>query len=48
MMIGDTMKDLGAAKNAGIKFILMSRLHNKHIKISNRICALAEIEQFLN
>ena len=48
MMIGDTVKDLGAAKNAGIKFILMSRLHNKHIKISNRICALADIEQFLN
>jgi len=48
MMIGDTKKDLGAAKNAGIKFILMSRSYNKHIKISNRICALAEIEQFLN
>ena len=36
------------AKSEGIKFILMSRLHNKHIKISNRICALAEIKQFLN
>ena len=48
MMVGDTNKDLGAAKNAGIKFILMSRSHNKHMKISNRISALADIEPYLN
>ena len=48
MMIGDTKKDLGAAKNAGIKFILMSRSHNKHMKISNRISTLADIKPFLN
>ena len=48
IMIGDSEKDYGAAKNAGIKFILMSRSHNKHMKISNRISTLAEIEPFLN
>ena len=48
MMIGDSEKDFGAAKNAGIKFILMSRSHNKHMKISNRISTLADIEPYLN
>jgi len=48
MMIGDSEKDLGAAKNAGIKFILMSRSQNKHMKISNRISMLADIEHYLN
>lgn len=48
MMIGDSEKDFGAAKNAGIKFILMSRSHNKHMKISNKISTLGEIEPFLN
>jgi D-glycero-D-manno-heptose 1,7-bisphosphate phosphatase len=48
IMIGDSEKDYGAAKNAGIKFILMSRSHNKHMKISNRISTLSEIEPFLN
>jgi D-glycero-D-manno-heptose 1,7-bisphosphate phosphatase len=48
MMIGDSEKDYGAAKNAGIKFILMSRSHNKHMKISNRISTLADIDPYLN
>jgi len=48
LMVGDTKKDLGAAKNAGIKFILISRSHNDHINTYNRISKLTEIPLFLN
>ena len=48
LMVGDTKKDLGAAKNAGIKFILISRSHNNHINTYNRISKLTEIPLFLN
>lgn len=48
MMIGDTEKDLGAAKNAGIKFILINRPHNRYMKFSNKINTLTDIETYLN
>ena len=48
IMIGDSEKDFGAAKNVGIKFILISRSHNKHMETSNRISTLADIEPYLN
>ena len=48
LMVGDTKKDLGAAKNAGIKFILISRSYNDHINTSNRISKLTDIPLYLN
>ena len=48
IMIGDSEKDLGAAKNAGIKFILISRPYNNNMITSNRISKLAELPLYLN
>ena len=48
MMIGDSEKDFGAAKNAGIKFILISRPYNNNMITSNRINKLAELPLYLN
>ena len=48
IMIGDSEKDLNAAKNAGIKFILINRPYNNHINTSNRIGKLTEIPLYLN
>jgi len=48
MMIGDSEKDFGAAKNAGIKFILISRPYNNNMITSNRISKLAELPLYLN
>ena len=48
LMVGDTANDLGAAKNAGIKFILISRSYNDHIHTSNRISKLTDIPLYLN
>ena len=48
IMIGDSEKDLGAAKNAGIKFILINRPYNNLINTSNRIGKLTEISLYLN
>ena len=48
LMGGDTKKDLGAAKNAGIKFILISRPYNNKINTSNRISKLTDIPLYLN
>ena len=47
-MIGDTEKDLGAAKNAGVKFFLLNRSYNDHINTSNRISKLTDIPLYLN
>ena len=47
-MVGDTEKDQGAAKNAGVKFILISRSYNDHINTSNRISKLTDIPLYLN
>ena len=47
-MIGDTEKDLGTAKNAGVKFFLLNRSYNDHINNSNRISVLTEIILYLN
>ena len=47
-MVGDSNKDLGAAKNAGIKFILISRSYNDQINTSRRISKLTEITLYLN
>ena len=48
LMVGDTEKDLGAAKNAGVKFILISRSYNDNINTSNRISKLTDITLYLN
>lgn len=48
LMVGDTEKDQGAAKNAGVKFILISRSYNDHINTSNRISKLTDIPLYLN
>ena len=48
LMVGDTKKDLGAAENAGIKFILISRSYNDQINTYNRISKLTEIPLYLN
>ena len=48
LMVGDTEKDQGTAKNAGVKFILISRSYNDHINTSNRISKLTDIPLYLN
>ena len=48
LMVGDTKKDQGAAKNAGVKFILISRSYNDHINTFNRISKLTDIPLYLN
>lgn len=47
-MIGDTEKDLGAAKNAGVKFLLISRNYNENINVSDRINKLTDITLYLD
>ena len=47
-MIGDTEKDLGAAKNAGVKFLLINRNYNENINVSDRINKLTDITLYLD
>ena len=48
LMIGDTKKDLGAATNANLDFILINKDYNKSVVSPNRIDKLIEIKNFLN
>ena len=43
LMVGDTMKDLKAAQNANIRFILMNGAHNKKIIYEDRVNDLTQI-----
>ena len=42
-MVGDTWKDVEAAKNAGIKMYLIDRHYNQDIANVNRINKLEEL-----
>lgn len=48
LMIGDTEKDLKAAKNAGVRFLLLDRTYNHSINTKNRINNLAGVLKYLN
>jgi len=48
LMIGDTEKDLKAAKNAGVKFLLLNRAYNSNIIAKNRIFNLTNVLKYLN
>ena len=43
LMVGDTEKDLGTARNAGVKFYLLNNIYNINIKTENRIKELQSI-----
>ena len=47
VMVGDTEKDLGAAKNAGVKFYIIDHIYNMNIETENRIKKLQSILQIL-
>jgi D-glycero-D-manno-heptose 1,7-bisphosphate phosphatase len=47
LMIGDTEKDLGAANNAGIKFVLINSAYNNYINNCERIEKLNDIKKFI-
>ena len=48
LMIGDTEKDLKAARNAGVKFLLLNRTYNHGVETKNRINNLAGVLKYLN
>ena len=43
VMVGDTEKDSGAARNAGVKFYLLDHIYNINIEATNRIKKLQSI-----
>ena len=43
IMIGDSLKDIEAAKAAGIDVILLNTVYNKHIVFNNKINSLISI-----
>jgi D-glycero-D-manno-heptose 1,7-bisphosphate phosphatase len=47
IMVGDTWKDVEAAKNAGIRMLLLDRKYNQDIKHTERISELSEILDFI-
>ena len=48
IMVGDTLRDLEAAKNAGIRFFLIKREYNKNIESKNKIKFLEDLLDYLN
>lgn len=47
-MIGDTWKDVEAAKNAGISMILIRKDYNKELVVENDVQNLSEAVSFIN
>ncbi len=47
-MIGDTWKDVEAAKNAGISMILLSKNYNKDLIVKNEVRSLSEAVSLIN
>ena len=47
-MIGDTWKDVKAAKNAGISMILLSKNYNKDLIVKNEVRSLSEAVSLIN
>ena len=48
IMVGDTEKDLEAARNADVEFHLLDRPYNRFVKSKNRINNLTDIIRFLD
>ena len=47
LMVGDTIKDLEAAKEADVEFCLLDRSYNRHVQAGNRIDSLRDVIGFL-
>lgn len=47
-MIGDTWKDVEAAKNAGISMILLRKDYNKELVVENDVQSLSEVVSLIN
>lgn len=47
-MIGDTWKDVEAAKNAGISMILLRRHYNQDLVVENTVQSLSEVVSLIN
>ena len=47
-MIGDTWKDVEAAKNAGISMILIRKDYNKELVVENDVQNLSEAVSLIN
>ena len=47
IMVGDTKKDFGAAKNAGIDFILVSKEYNQKVDCTNKVQKLIQIKKYI-
>ena len=47
LMIGDSLKDYGAAKSVNVKFFLLNHLSNQHLDVKNRIKSISEIDTYL-
>ena len=46
-MVGDTWKDVEAAKNAKVNMLLLSKDYNKNLDYTNRIKKIEEILEYL-
>ena len=47
LLIGDTLKDLGAAENSGLDFILISSDYNKEIICKKKVKKITQVKFFL-
>ena len=47
-MVGDTWKDVEAAKNAGIPMILLRKDYNKNLIVENNVQSLSEVVSLIN